>query len=154
MKKILCLTALIVMFGITLGIVLKFVVLGDTIEIEDSRITINMTASERAFVLDEMRTFLVGVQGITQASLEGDMEKVVAIAKPLGTAVAAHAPKGLMGKLPIKFKKLGFGIHTDFDQLALDAHDLADSKHTLTQLATAMNKCVACHAAYQIRVTE
>lgn len=121
---------------------------------KDGRIGVSMTETERAFVLDEMRDFLAGVQGITQASLDGDMEKVAKIAKPLGMSVASHAPRGLVGKLPLEFKKLGFGIHDDLDQLARDSIDLGDPQHTMSQLATAMNKCVACHATYQIVVTK
>jgi hypothetical protein len=49
---------------------------------EDKRLGINMTSAERAFILAEMRYFLAGIQSITQASLDGDMKKVVKIAKP------------------------------------------------------------------------
>ena len=154
MKKIICPTALIVMSVLTVGLFLRFVVIGETVDLKDERIGVKMTEVERAFVLQEMRDFLVGVQGITQASLAGDMEKVAQIAAPLGMSVASHAPKGLIGKLPLEFKKLGFGIHEDLDQLARDAVDLGDPEHTMQQLTTAMNKCVACHAAYQIVVVE
>jgi len=51
----------------------------------------------------------------------------------------------------LEFKKLGCDTHTKFDALALDAEQLGNTKHTLEQLATLMNNCVACHAAYQIQ---
>jgi hypothetical protein len=57
-----------------------------------------------------------------------------------------------LGKLPLGFKQLEFGVHYDFDAIARDAEYLAEPQHTLSQLATAMNKCVACHAGYQITV--
>ncbi len=152
MKKYIYPAAFILMALLTITVVLRLVVLGDTTEMEDDRLGINMTPYERTFVLNEMRDFLAGVQGITQACLDNDMQRAANIAKPLGMDVASHAPKGLLGKLPLEFKQLGFGIHHDLDQLAMDARDLADPQHTLRQLATAMNKCVACHAAYQIKV--
>lgn len=142
------------MLVITTVVLLRFVVLGDTIEMQDKRLGINMTSTERAFVLNEMRSFLAGIQGITQASLDNDMEKVAKIAKPLGMSVAKQRPKGLSGKLPLGFKQLGFGVHEDFDMLYRDAKSFADVEHTLSQLADVMNKCVACHATYQIVVDE
>ncbi|NOY15605.1 MAG: cytochrome c, partial [Gammaproteobacteria bacterium] len=56
------------------------------------------------------------------------------------------------GKLPLAFKKLGFDTHAKFDQLAMDANDLGDRDHTLQQLSTLMENCVACHAAYRINL--
>ncbi len=63
-------------------------------------------------------------------------------------------PGTLMGKLPLEFKKLGFDTHTRFDQLALDAEQLGDPGHSLTQLAELMQNCVACHAAYRFEVEQ
>ena len=58
-----------------------------------------------------------------------------------------------MGKLPIEFKQLGFDTHTKFDQLAMDAEDLEDGNHALSQLATLMENCVGCHAAYRLNIS-
>jgi hypothetical protein len=55
-----------------------------------------------------------------------------------------------MGKLPLAFKQLGLETHSGFDALALDAEQLGDPAHTLTQLAGLLQNCVACHAAYRI----
>jgi len=56
-----------------------------------------------------------------------------------------------MAKLPLQFKALGMSTHKGFDQIAMDAHDLGDAKHSLQQLGQLMNNCVACHATYQLR---
>ncbi len=54
--------------------------------------------------------------------------------------------------MPLEFRKLGFSMHQDFDQLALDAESMGDIRHSMTQLGNVMQKCVACHAAYRIVV--
>ena len=56
----------------------------------------------------------------------------------------------LIGKLPLEFKQLGFSVHRDFDQIALDAESLGDRDHTLKQLAVLMQKCVVCHASHAL----
>jgi hypothetical protein len=35
----------------------------------------------------------------------------------------------------------------------MDAEDLADGNHALTQLATLMQNCVSCHAAYRLDIS-
>ena len=68
-------------------------------------------------------------------------------------AAQGEVPGTLVGKLPLAFKKLGFDTHTKFDQLAMDADDLGDSKHALVQLSDLMHNCVACHETYRIDIT-
>ena len=48
------------------GLVLKFVVLGRTGTVADGRVTILLEPSERAVVLNEMRQFLAGIQGMLE----------------------------------------------------------------------------------------
>jgi cytochrome c556 len=50
----------------------------------------------------------------------------------------------------MSFKQLGLDTHTRFDQMALDAEQLGDREHTLSQLSSLLQNCVACHAAYRI----
>ena len=131
-------------------VIFRFVVLGKTVETEDERTAVLLKESERDFVLAEMRDMLDGVQRITVAIAAEDMDRVAAAADDLGMHVAGHAPPGLIGKLPLSFKSLGFGVHRDFDQLAMDARSLGDPGHALKQLGKTLNRCVACHAAYRI----
>ncbi|MCR4300316.1 MAG: hypothetical protein NUV51_01765, partial [Sulfuricaulis sp.] len=65
-----------------------------------------------------------------------------------------HAvPPGLAAKLPLEFKTLGHSVHNDFDRIAMDAVAMNDVQLSLRQLGKTMNKCVACHATYQIALT-
>jgi hypothetical protein len=116
----------------------------------DARTLIRLSASERALVLEEMRSFLNSVQQITQGLAEDDMQIVVQAARHSGKAAQSQVPDSLKKKLPMQFKKQGGDTHMKFDQLALDAGDLGDTEHTLKQLSTLMKNCVACHAVYRI----
>jgi len=135
------------------GLVLKFVVLGRTGTAADGRVTILLEPSERAVVLNEMRQFLAGIQGMLEAADRGDAAAIAKIARPLGIAAAHNVPAGLAAKLPLEFKTLGHGVHDDFDRIAMDAEAMNDSRLSLHQLGVAMKKCVACHATYQIAAT-
>lgn len=132
------------------GLVLKFVVLGTTETAADGRKAIILEPSERAIVLNEMRQFLAGIQGMLDAADRGDAAAIVKIARPLGMAAAHNVPAGLAAKLPLEFKSLGHSVHGDFDRIAMDAEAMSDVRLSLRQLSGAMKTCVACHATYQI----
>lgn len=135
------------------GLVLKFVVLGRTGTASDGRVTILLEPSERAVVLNEMRQFLAGIQGMIEAADRGDAAAMAKIARPLGMAAAHNVPAGLAAKLPLEFKKLGHSVHGDFDRIAMDVEAMNDPRLSLKQLGETMKKCVACHATYQIAAT-
>ena len=132
------------------GMAYKFIIQGSTVQASDGRAAIQLTASEKNLVLGEMRAFLASVQKITQGISGNDMKQVVSAAREVGFAAQQGVPGSLMGKLPVEFKKLGFGTHTAFDDLARDAEELEDPAHALEQLVTLMQNCVACHAAYRL----
>jgi len=59
----------------------------------------------------------------------------------------------MMGKLPLEFKTLALGVHRGFDTIAMDAEGIGMPQHTLGQLSEVLQKCVACHATYEVRET-
>lgn len=153
--KLWCTGIAALLVAIIAGLVLKFLVLGQTAPAPDGRTAIILNGAERQLVLGEMRQFLAGVQTITGALAHepvsrADLETIAKTARALGTSASRRTPPSLMAKLPLGFKRLGLSVHHDFDQIAQDAEDLGDPKHTLGQLSATLNKCVACHAAYQI----
>ena len=117
----------------------------------DTRAVIQLSPQHRALVLTEMRTFLSGLQQMTDALSRDDMETVTREARTLGTSMSHHMPTDLKQALPQGFRKMGHTVHSGFDQIALDAESLGDSQHTLSQLGETLSRCVACHSAYQIR---
>lgn len=72
-------------------------------------------------------------------------------ARAVGEHMGHAVPPALRAKLPMEFRQPGNSVHRDFDQMALNADTLGDVSHSLTQLSTTLQKCVSCHATYQIR---
>jgi len=139
----------VLFFLTTLAMAYMFIYKGSVESAADGRTAIRLTSSERDLVLTEMRTFLASVQGITQGIGEQNMESVSQAARKVGAAAQQEVPGSLIGKLPLEFKKLGFDTHSQFDALALDAEQLGDGEHTLTQLSKLMTNCVACHESFR-----
>lgn len=98
----------------------------------DTRTVVQLSPAHRAVVLTEMRQFLSGLQQISSALSQDDMETVASVARSLGSPMTHHVPPDLKQALPEGFRKLGFSVHSDFDQIALDAESLDDSQHTLS----------------------
>lgn len=141
MKKILCLIAVLYTFIPVVNA-----------EVPDARTVIKLSPQHRALVLTEMRQFLSGLQQITDALSRDDMETVAIEARRLGVSMSHHMPADLKQALPQGFRKLGHSVHSDFDQIALDAESLGDNMHTLSQLGDTLSRCVSCHSTYQIQL--
>lgn len=117
----------------------------------DSRTVLNLTPGERAMILEEMRLFLGGVQQMTGALSKQDMQATADAARTMGQKMVHEVPPALRAKLPQAFRQLGFSVHREFDQIALDAESLKDVSHSLNQLSGTLQKCVSCHTLYQIQ---
>ena len=129
----------------------KFVVAGSTERIDDRRVAVVLEPAERALMLGEMRAFVGGLQQITDALSHEDMKRVAQAARAMGTPRSHDVPLTLMAKLPLDFKKLAFEVHGGFDTLATDAETIGKPAHTLAQLSGILQKCVACHARYEVK---
>ena len=149
MNKILTVIIILLLLVIGGGFY-KFMIQGSTTESTDGRLAIMLNAGERDMVLGEMRAFLDTAQKIVKGVSEDDMKQVADSARKVGMSAQGDVPGSLVGKLPMKFKKLGFDTHTKFDQIALDASDMGDKDDVLIQLSVLMQNCVGCHAAYRI----
>jgi len=139
-----------VLLLIIVGGAYKFIIKGNVIEGRDSRITIELKAAERDFVLGEMRGLLSKVQGLLAAEADDDMDKFIQIAKVLKDDSKGDTQQSLLGKMPIGFKKMSYQIHSDFTQL-YDNALAKESASTLKQVADLMQNCVACHATYNLQ---
>jgi len=140
----------VILAVLLLGTVYKFMIEGSTRTSTDNRLAIQLTAGEKDLVLAEMRAFLASVQQITHGVSSKDMPLIATSARTVGLAAQQGVPGSLMGKLPLSFKQLGRNTHEQFDLLALDAEQLEDAEHSLSQLGALMQNCVACHAAYRL----
>jgi len=122
----------------------------DHANLKDERKALNLEPSERAMILLEMRQFLNGIQIMTDAMSRDDLKTVAQATKPLGNLATHDLPDSLKAKLPKEFKQLAFAVHGGFDQLAMDAESLGDTKHTQKQLGGILQNCVSCHSLFQI----
>jgi hypothetical protein len=125
----------------------------DHAKLKDERRALNLEPSERAMILLEMRQFLNGIQIMTDALSRDDLKTVAQATKPLGNLATHDVPDTLKAKLPKEFKQLAFAVHSGFDQLAMDAESLGDTKHTQKQLGGILKNCVSCHSMFQIHAT-
>jgi hypothetical protein len=149
-----CWLLVVILAGLSGFLVLKFMVVGETEQSPDGRTAIVVTPQERDLILLEMRMFVETVQTIIVANNSGDMNSIALAAKDVGKAAQGQMSSGLVGKLPMGFKKLGFDTHSRFDQLALDAEQQSSPELISQQLGTLMGNCVACHRTYRLTTRE
>lgn len=129
----------------------KFIVAGSVEKADDGRLAVILEPAERALMLREMREFVVGLQAVADGLARDDMKVVAEASRAMGTTRTHDVPVAMMGKLPLEFKTLALSLHREFDTIAMDADGIATPKHTVGQLADALQKCVACHNSYQIK---
>lgn len=134
------------------GIGFKVIVLGNTAPGDDGRTAVILEPAERQAVLEEMRLLLETSQIIVEALANEDLAAVEKAATPLGSGAIATVDFALRAKLPIEFKKLGFGTHYAFDDIAKMAKEGKPAKEIQLLFANTMNNCIACHAMYQLPV--
>ncbi len=145
--------AIVLLGGALLAVGVKFIVLGSTGQgsAEDPRTAVMLTKAERAMVLGEMRTLLETTQAIVEALAENDMHTIASEARKVGKAAVSTMDFRLRAKLPLAFKKLGFGVHYAFDDIADMAEAGKPAREIQRKLAETMNSCTACHAAFQLK---
>ncbi len=142
---------IVVLLLVIAAMAYKFIVAGSTQKAADGRVAVLLEPGERALMLKEMRAFVAGLQVMSDALSRDDMKGVAAAARKMGTASARDVPLAMLGKLPLGFKTLAFGVHGGFDAIAIDTERLGTPEHTLGQLSDVLQKCVACHNSYQVR---
>lgn len=151
-KNRIYLAIIAVLVAVVVAMAYKFIVAGSAERAEDGRLSVALDPAERDLMLREMRGFVAGLQGIVDGLARDDMKAVAAASRTMGMARTHDAPVAMMAKLPLEFKTLALGLHREFDIIAMDADGIGTQKHTLGQLADALQKCVACHSAYQVKI--
>lgn len=114
----------------------------------DNRISLNLTAAEKANFLTEMRGMLVSIQGIMAGMGNNDRKLIARSAKHSGNRMARATPPSIKQKTPASFKKIGGPTHMMFEELAIRAED--DDMETLSAFtAKLMKQCLACHETFK-----
>jgi len=135
----------------TITVFAWFFIRGITVAGTDGRAAILLQPGERDLVLSEMRGLLVATQQILEGANQGDMQRISRAAHAAGMAGAADVNPALMAKLPIEFKQLGMSVHQEMDDIAKAAEGGKSPAEILQMVSDTLNKCVACHAAWQIK---
>lgn len=135
----------------TIAVFAWFFVRGNTTAGTDGRIAIILQPAERDFVMTEMRGLLAATQEILEGATQNDVPRIVKAARAAGMAGAADVNPALMVKLPVEFKKLAMGMHGDMDEIAKAGESGKPAPELLKMTSNVLTKCVACHAAWQIR---
>jgi hypothetical protein len=138
------------LLAVIAAIGVKVIVLGNTEEGDDGRTAVLLTTAERQAVFGEMCMLLEASQAMVEALANDDLAGVEKTARPLGASAIATVDFALRAKLPIGFKKLGFGTHYAMDDIADMAKAQRPVKEIQLKLAETMNNCIACHAMYQL----
>ena len=136
---------------VTVAVFAWFFIRGNTAAGNDGRTAVVLQAGERNLILSEMRGLLAATQGILEGANQGDMPRIIKAARAAGMAGTADVNPALMAKLPLEFKALGMGVHHDMDEIAKAAEDGKPAAELLTMTSNTLTKCVACHAAWQLK---
>jgi hypothetical protein len=138
---------------VTIAVIVWFFIRGSTVAGTDGRTAIVLHPRERELVLIEMRGLLADTQGILEGANQGDMQRIIKAARAGGMTGTADASPALMAKLPLEFKALGMSVHHDMDEIAKAAEDGKPAAELLKMMSSALMKCVACHAAWQLKAS-
>ena len=138
---------------VTIAVIVWFFIRGSTVAGTDGRTAIVLPPGERELVLGEMRRLLAATQGILEGANQGDMPRVIEAARAAGMAGTADASPALMARLPLAFKALGMSVHHDMDEIAKAAEDGKPPAELLKMTSGTLTKCVACHAAWQLKAS-
>lgn len=129
-------------------IVSSIAVPADDIQMQDNRISLGFTESEKADFLGEMRRMLASIQGVIAGIGEGERERIIQSARYSGNRMARETPESIKKKTPQSFKDIGGPTHMMFEELVVRAE--VDDMDTLASFtAELMQQCLDCHAMFR-----
>ena len=115
----------------------------------DPRYKLQLTPSERAEFLSEMRNMLASIQHILLGIGSSDRELIAEYARRSGNKMARATPAEVRAKLPQSFRDIGGPTHMMFEELAIHAE--TDEMDMLArQAGELMNQCMACHTTFRV----
>lgn len=141
----------LLLWVVTITVLLWFFLRGSTAAGTDDRTAIMLHPEERELVLSEMRGLLVATQGILEGANQGDIPRIIKAARAGGMAGTAEVNPALMAKLPLEFKALGMSVRHEMDEIAKAAEEGQPTSELLKMTSDTLTKCVACHAAWQLK---
>lgn len=115
----------------------------------DPRYNLQLSPSERAEFLSEMRNMLASIQHIMLGIGSSDRAQIVDYAQRAGNRMARATPPSTRAKLPPSFQAIGGPTHMMFEELAIRA-TTDDMDMLARDTGNLMNQCIACHAAFRV----
>ncbi|MDT8448345.1 MAG: hypothetical protein RRB13_15735 [bacterium] len=123
---------------------------GNPVDSTDDRIALGLKPEDRAIVHQGMTNFFGRVTELNLALAEGKTDQVAEIASKAGGAALANIPSRVMLQLPVDFKKAGFVVHGQFDDLAEQARAGAEAPQIQRGLVAILKNCSDCHTRYKV----
>lgn len=114
----------------------------------DKRISLGLSAPEKADFLIEMRQMLASIQGILTGMGEENRDLIADSARLSGNRMARATPDSVKQKLPQSFKEIGGPTHMMFEELAIRA-ETDDMDMLASFTAELMQQCLSCHAMFK-----
>lgn len=118
------------------------------------RKVIEVSPAEHAQLLTEMNGFLGAIHNINTALAAKDFAEVEKLATAMGPKGGKHSPveKAVHEKLPPEWFALAKPTHQKFLAVASEAKSGQSIEAVLGKVAATTQQCVACHAAFQLKV--
>ncbi len=142
------------LWALTTGALVYLFVQGQTSAASDGRRAVQLSPSERDFVLMEMRRLLEAVHSVHGALASGDRNNAIELTDAAGMRMVregAAIEESLLLKLPADMKAMGIGTHQQFDEVNRLLRSGASDREVAAATADLSARCVACHRLYRIR---
>ena len=119
------------------------------VDVPDKRISLGLTAEEKAEFLTEMRQMLTSIQGIMTGIGTEDRALIIKSARYSGNRMARATPDSIKKKTPVSFEEIGGPTHMMFEELVIRAAD-EDMDMLAEFTGDLMKNCLACHAMFKV----
>ncbi len=121
----------------------------------DTRQFVQFPEPMRLHTITSMRDHLLALQEINVALSKNEFDKAAAIAEQrLGmSSLELHGAAHIAPFMPQAMRDIGTQMHRAASRFAVEAQTASasnDVRPVLAALGTAMQQCVACHAAYRL----
>ena len=145
--------AFLALWLLTGGLLTVLFVRGQGALSTDGRTAIALTASEKDFVLMEMRRLLEAVHAIHGALATGERNEAIAATRGAGMQMVREGTaieQSLLLKLPVEMKAMGIATHRQFDRITAMLESDASNEEISRATFELSGRCVACHQMYRI----
>lgn len=116
------------------------------------RMTVQLTESERDFILNEMRAQLNMLYVMLEGLSRSDLSTVAAAAKRRGSDRLNEAPAVVFERTPAAFRDMIIASRAKIDQIAAEAERKATPESILRRATELLQLCNSCHADWQLKV--